>query len=598
MLRCNDLPVPSNPWAADTLRTCAADTLPALRSLPQQAIHNDANDDNVLVTGGQSIALIDFGDVVRGPRIVGLGVAVAYAMLGQIDPLAAAADVVGGYHEAIPLEPDELALLDATVRMRLAMSITIAELQVAEHPQNAAYLSTSQDAILRLVDTLQMIPSAEMHATYRHAWGYLPVAAQRQIDKFFGSVEFDPVPMIDADLTDALIIDWSTGADRSQHIPDDRPALGRYAELRTIYDTPAFGTPFGERRTLHLGIDVFVPAGTPARSPLDGVVHSCDIRDAPGDYGGVAIIEFRTTDGTPFWMLVGHLDHSSIAALRPGDTITRGTVFADVGSRDENGGWAPHLHVQLSTDLLGQSTELDGVARASQREIWTSISPNPAPLLVGVDRRRVEAPRQRTAASIIHRRRTNLSPSLSLSYDEPLHIVQGDGASLIDADGRRWLDLVNNVAHVGHEHPLVVDAITTQARMLNTNTRYLHHNLVDYAERLGALFPDPLSVGLPDQLGQRSRRPRAPARPHRHCAAGSSHAGLGLSRQPHLAHRDQPVQVQPGGRYGPVRTCADLRAPRPVSGRPRARRRRIRRRRRPAGAGARSRRFRTSGVRA
>ncbi len=502
MMQCNDLPAPTNAWAARTLDDFGTDTLPALRSLPQQAIHNDANEDNVVVieddSGNHSAALIDFGDVVRGPRVVGLGVAVAYAMLGQADPVAAAAEVVGGHHEVHPLLPEELALLDSIVRTRLAMSVTIAELQVAEHPGNAAYLATSQAAIAHLVELIDTIPTAEMHATYRSACGYLPVAAQRDVEQFFGSADFDPAPIIDADLSDAQIIDWSSGADRRQHIADDRPALGRYAELRTIYDTPAFGTPFGERRTLHLGIDVFVPAGTPARSPLDGVVHSCDVRDQPGDYGGVVIIEYTTLaeigGGTPFWMLVGHLGHTSIEGLQPGDTIERGAVFAEVGARDENGGWAPHLHVQLYTDLLGLSTELDGVARASQRDVWTSISPNPAPLIVSVDRRTVTAPRERDAASIANRRRTKLSPSLSLSYDEPLHIVQGDGASLIDADGRRWLDLVNNVAHVGHEHPHVVEAIAGQARKLNTNTRYLHRNVVDYAERLSALFPDPLSV--------------------------------------------------------------------------------------------------------
>jgi 4-aminobutyrate aminotransferase-like enzyme/Ser/Thr protein kinase RdoA (MazF antagonist) len=494
MMQCNDLPTSSNVWATQTLRAFCNDTLPVLRLLPQQAIHNDANDDNVVIAEDDAVALIDFGDIVRSPRIVGLGVAVAYAMLRQLDPLAAAAAVVGGYHEASPLHPEELAVLDATVRARLAMSITIAELQVAEHPDNADYLSTSQDAIAHLVDIFQTIPAAEMHATYRHACGYLPVAAQRDIQKFFGSANFNPAPIVDAELSDAQIIDWSSGADRQQHIAEGRPALGRYAERRTIYDTPAFGTPFGERRTLHLGIDIFVPAGTPGRSPLDGVVHSCDIRDEPGDYGGVVIIEYRTSDGTPFWMLVGHLDHASIGALKPGNHIERGGVFAHVGARDENGGWTPHLHVQLYTDLLGQSTELDGVARASQRDVWTSISPNPSPLIVGVDSHSVAAPRERDAASIRERRRANLSPSLSLSYDEPLHIVQGDGASLVDARGRRWLDLVNNVAHVGHEHPHVVDAITAQARTLNTNTRYLHRNIVDYAERLSGLFPDPLSV--------------------------------------------------------------------------------------------------------
>jgi 4-aminobutyrate aminotransferase-like enzyme len=83
---------------------------------------------------------------------------------------------------------------------------------------------------------------------------------------------------------------------------------------------------------------------------------------------------------------------------------------------------------------------------------------------------------------------------LSLSYDVPLHIVRGRGQYLYDADGRAYLDLVNNVCHVGHAHPRVVQALSAQAATLNTNTRYLHETVVAYAERLGSTLPDGLEV--------------------------------------------------------------------------------------------------------
>ena len=99
-----------------------------------------------------------------------------------------------------------------------------------------------------------------------------------------------------------------------------------------------------------------------------------------------------------------------------------------------------------------------------------------------------------TADEILVARRGLLGPSLSLSYRTPLHIVRGEGAYLYDADGRVYLDCVNNVAHVGHAHPRVVAAGSAQMRLLNTNTRYLHENVVRYAERLTALLPDHLEV--------------------------------------------------------------------------------------------------------
>jgi 4-aminobutyrate aminotransferase-like enzyme/Ser/Thr protein kinase RdoA (MazF antagonist) len=92
------------------------------------------------------------------------------------------------------------------------------------------------------------------------------------------------------------------------------------------------------------------------------------------------------------------------------------------------------------------------------------------------------------------RRGTRLGPSLALSYADPLHIVRGAGTYLFDHRGRRYLDAVNNVAHVGHSHPHVVAAAARQMAVLNTNTRYLHDEVVCYADRLAATLPAPLEV--------------------------------------------------------------------------------------------------------
>ncbi len=91
-------------------------------------------------------------------------------------------------------------------------------------------------------------------------------------------------------------------------------------------------------------------------------------------------------------------------------------------------------------------------------------------------------------------RERHLGKNLGLSYREPLDIVRGEGAYLYDGEGRAYLDLVNNVCHVGHCHPRVVAAGTEQMRALNTNTRYLHENIGRYAERLSGTFPDGLDV--------------------------------------------------------------------------------------------------------
>jgi 4-aminobutyrate aminotransferase-like enzyme len=99
-----------------------------------------------------------------------------------------------------------------------------------------------------------------------------------------------------------------------------------------------------------------------------------------------------------------------------------------------------------------------------------------------------------TPEEILELRRRHVAPSLSISYGQPLAMVRGEGQYLVDANGQRYLDCVNNVCHVGHCHPDVVRAGQQQMAALNTNTRYLHEHLVEYARRLTALFPDPLSV--------------------------------------------------------------------------------------------------------
>jgi len=99
-----------------------------------------------------------------------------------------------------------------------------------------------------------------------------------------------------------------------------------------------------------------------------------------------------------------------------------------------------------------------------------------------------------TKPSLLERRYAVLGKHSPLFYDEPLHIVRGEGVWVYDVDGNRYLDVYNNVPHVGHCHPCVVEALSKQAATLNTHTRYLHENIVRYAERIVATFDASLSM--------------------------------------------------------------------------------------------------------
>lgn len=95
--------------------------------------------------------------------------------------------------------------------------------------------------------------------------------------------------------------------------------------------------------------------------------------------------------------------------------------------------------------------------------------------------------------NLMARREAVLGPNVPIFFENPVHLVKGEGVWVWDADGRKYLDCYNNVPHVGHCHPNVVAAIAAQAAILNTHTRYLHDGIIDYAERLTAKFQPQLN---------------------------------------------------------------------------------------------------------
>jgi 4-aminobutyrate aminotransferase-like enzyme len=271
-----------------------------------------------------------------------------------------------------------------------------------------------------------------------------------------------------------------------------RIGLGRFGEDRGLYDHP--DSPRDpDPRDIHLGVDIFVPAGSRILAPYPGVVEDTGNDAGRHGFGGILVLRHETDAGVPFWTVYGHLAPASLAGLRPGQRIAQGETLARLGTMNENGNWPPHLHVQLMTHLMGwRAEEVMGIAWVSQWELWREICLDPSIILgIGADCAAVVA---RGPKQLQVERRRHLAPSFSLAYDTPLKIVRGQGCHLYDETGRAYLDMVNNVAHVGHSHPRVTAAAARQMVLLNTNSRYLHDNLADYVRRLTEILPSELSV--------------------------------------------------------------------------------------------------------
>lgn len=161
---------------------------------------------------------------------------------------------------------------------------------------------------------------------------------------------------------------------------------------------------------------------------------------------------------------------------------------------------AARLAVSVTISASRRARSDDPYLFVSEGPAWTALewlaSPAAATLPVDIERACDGAdgvlPPRRDTREVAEARRRLVGPNVKLSYASPLHVVSGDDVWLTAADGRRYLDCYNNVAHVGHGHPRVVAALAAQAARLNTNTRYLHENVVAYAERLRATLPDGL----------------------------------------------------------------------------------------------------------
>ncbi len=500
---------------------------PVLDRLPRAVIHNDANDYNVMVSpsldGTRLSGLIDFGDVTRGWRAAEVAVAAAYAMMDLEDPVAAACAVARGYSAVATLDDAECRAIIPMVALRLCLSVSVQARQMRAQPDNR-YLAVSQKPAWRLLGQLAVADWRVAEFRIREACGLDPNPALQPVLSWMDGVRprgpvMDPellarphvidlsvesleLPHLDTLATEGVLDAWVEG---QIDAAGATVGVGRYGEARILYDDPAFavrGDQGPESRTIHLGLDLFAAPGTPVRAPFAGTVLSVADNDQPRDYGPTVILHHQAGEGPGFHTLYGHLDKATLEHLTPGRAVAAGDVLGWLGDASVNGGWPPHLHFQvIALDPLhdpGAATSspgnFPGVALQRLRAVWESILPDPTPF-AGLPSATSPVPDPVLRFDdLTQKRKTFLGSSLSLSYARPVHIVRGHGAWLYDDVGRRYLDTVNNVPHVGHGNRRVAEAIARHSRVLNTNTRYLHTQIVALGEELLEYFPAPLEV--------------------------------------------------------------------------------------------------------
>lgn len=158
-------------------------------------------------------------------------------------------------------------------------------------------------------------------------------------------------------------------------------AYGGYNELRNLYKKNSiFNEKDSEERNIHIGMDLWIKAGTPVLAALDGKVHSFGFNAGPGNYGPTIILE-HTFESHTFYTLYGHLSLENIEEIEIGEEFKRGEKIGILGDPSVNGGYAPHLHFQIIKNIEDSFGDYPGVSSKSNLNYYLENCPDPNLLL-------------------------------------------------------------------------------------------------------------------------------------------------------------------------------------------------------------------------
>lgn len=158
-------------------------------------------------------------------------------------------------------------------------------------------------------------------------------------------------------------------------------AYGGYNEIRNLYKrSEIFNDSKTEERNIHIGLDLWIKAGTPVLAAVDGFIHSFNYNTGVGDYGPTIILEHKIED-QKFYTLYGHLSLESISDIKIGDIYEKGQQIATLGDASVNGDYAPHLHFQIIKEISDTFGDYPGVCSKNNLNHYLKNCPDPDILL-------------------------------------------------------------------------------------------------------------------------------------------------------------------------------------------------------------------------
>ena len=463
------LPVIGDPQQRELISAAALHAEQRLRplqaKLPVQAIHMDITDDNVVWTRDaqrhwQLQGVIDFGDLIRTWRITDLSVTCA-ALLHHADgdPMVIL-PAVRAYHAVNPLQREELQALWPLIVARAAVLVLSGEQQVSIDPQNQ-YSRDNLSHEWEIFRVATSVPFELMEAAILVTAGEsLPVIASQGFAPLLPSLVGREFALLDLGVLSAHFEagNWEQeGIDQrllAQAAQAHGLAASRYGQYRLSRTRPDSAV---EPDTYPLHVDLQVPMGTAIEAPFAGVIHlSADGRLQLDS----AQLSVRLWGVTP--------------SLHSGAAVLKGQVLGEAGGA---------LRVQLC-----RGAELDPplFCTPSRAPAWQALCPSPAALL-GLA---CDAELELDPHTLLARRDASFARSQKHYYVDPPRIERGWRNHLIDMQGRSYLDMLNNVAVLGHGHPRMAAEASRQWSLLNTNSRFHYAAIAEFSERLLALAPD------------------------------------------------------------------------------------------------------------
>ncbi|MCM3779462.1 aminotransferase [Microbacterium hydrocarbonoxydans] len=445
--------------------------------LPVQPIHGDLTDDNT--TGVRRAdsrlhphVVLDLGDLGLGWRVAELAVCASSMLHHEPERPLRVLETIAAFHERVPLHREEAEAVWPLIVLRAALLVASGWRQLAIDGANdyARERIATEQAIF---DAATAVPLVEAVAHVLERVDIAPAAGQPQ-----STHELLP------DLVGSLVV-VDAGIESAEL--DAGRWMDADAEARLVADAHARGAdvavlPYGAFRLTRAAVDSAHPAAT---WPVETELHLVPGREsrvvAPWT-GEVQEIDsgFRLV-ADPGWVL--EVRSAGLRVWSAGREVGAGEEIATVASTD---GSAVLVIGIRRTDAPQLELSDDGAALVTPERVpaWRRLTSDPAPLL-GI---RSHAERDE-AQDELRRRERIFAEAQERYYERPPQIERGWRHHLIDTTGRTYVDMVNNVAGLGHAHPLVAEAASRQLRTLATNSRFLYRDLAEYSERLIALMP-------------------------------------------------------------------------------------------------------------